>query len=351
MHPTLVLATRIRFLLIGLALGSLLPAQSTQTLPRGFDSGAGGSGSSFPFNATTDHKWQWHYDSAQFNAMGPIVITEIAIRSLSNAAIPAFSFPAVEVTMASSPTDYTVAGNGVLPGHSTTYSANLNPDQTIVRPAAPWTGSAPTPAWIPLGLTVPFLYDPSAGNDFVVQITKCGTTTVWGTSIFGATGTAGLVGGNRYGDTASCSSLVSTFSNNEYVPIILITYLEENRLSVVQTGPGIGDIQLSLSMLSPSGYEGFTLLSANTIAPAGSGFLLGIVPDATTWSIFGFPYFPGNPFHFRTTDLGLFPQSPLVGPPGSVSALGGLTFDLVCFMIDITGAYDSRSNVVRYTFQ
>lgn len=343
--------TPIRLVLAGLVVGSVFSAQSTQTLPRGYDSGAGGVGTSLPFNTFAPQKWQWHYDSAQFNALGSILIVDIAIRSQNGASVAAFSFPSVEVVMGSSTTDYSVAGTGTTPGHSSTFSANLTSDQTTVRPAMPWTSGVPAATWISLGLTAPFSYDPSMGNDLVVQIANCGSAVPWGASIFGATGAAGLLGGNSYGGPAACDSLVSSFFNNEYVPIIRITYFEESRLSVAQSGPGIGNILLILSVASSTGYEGFTLLSGNTLAPVGSGFLLGLVPDATTWAILGFPYFPGNPFHFRTTDTGLFPQSPLVGPPGTVSALAGLTFDLVCFMVDATGGYDSRSNLVRYTFQ
>ena len=58
-------------------------AQATQTLPRGFDSGTGGSGSAYPFNSAATHLWQWHYDSAQFPATGPMLSTEIYVRTLT----------------------------------------------------------------------------------------------------------------------------------------------------------------------------------------------------------------------------------------------------------------------------
>ncbi|NRA95896.1 MAG: PKD domain-containing protein, partial [Planctomycetes bacterium] len=47
---------------------------------------------------------------------------------------------------------------------------------------------------------------------------------VFGTSIHGQSGLAGVNGGNRYGDTANCASVTSTFQNNEYVPVIMIDY-------------------------------------------------------------------------------------------------------------------------------
>jgi hypothetical protein len=74
-------------------------------------------------------------------------------------------------------------------------------------------------------MTTPFTYDPTLGSDFVFQIRKCGTVSTWGVSIFGSSSTAGLNGGNRYGDQASCAATAHTFSNNEYVPIVKIDYV------------------------------------------------------------------------------------------------------------------------------
>ncbi|SVC63444.1 uncharacterized protein METZ01_LOCUS316298, partial [marine metagenome] len=159
--------------------------QLQQTVPAGHMTPVGGAGSSFPFNATVDHTWQWHYDSAQFAATYPIIINEISVSGLNGVPLAAFSFPSVEISMASSPTDYTVLGNTTQAGHSPTLAANLNADLTVVRPAAPWIGGAAAWQWHPFGLTTPFLYDPTQGNDLVVQIRKCGTTTVFGTSIHG----------------------------------------------------------------------------------------------------------------------------------------------------------------------
>ena len=99
--------------------------------------------------------------------------------------------------MASSPTDYTIAGNTTQAGHSPTFAANLNTDLTVVRPAAPWVGGAAAWQWHAFGLTTPFLYDPTQGNDLVVELRKCGTNIVFGTSIHGQSGLAGVNGGNR----------------------------------------------------------------------------------------------------------------------------------------------------------
>jgi len=198
--------------------------QFQQTVPAGHMTPLGGAGSSFPFNNVANHTWHWHYDSAQFQATYPIIITEISVSGLNGAPLPAFDFPSLEVSMASSPTDYSILGNATQGGHDPTFANNLNADLTVVRPASPWVGGAAAWQWHPFGITTPFLYDPTQGNDLVVELRKCATVAVFGTSIHGSSGTAGLNGGNRYGDTANCAATLSTFQNNEYVPVIMIDY-------------------------------------------------------------------------------------------------------------------------------
>lgn len=142
-------------------------AQGSQSLPPGFISPEGNGASSFPFNTTSDHKWQWHYDSGAFAATGPILITQVYVRSKSASVNINFDFPSLELVMASSPTDYQVTG------HDPVFDNNLNPDATVVRAMAPWGGNnVPPLTWISLEMDQPFLYDPSLGNDFVLQLRK-----------------------------------------------------------------------------------------------------------------------------------------------------------------------------------
>ena len=73
-------------------------------------------------------------------------------------------------------------------------------------------------------MTTPFVYDPTVGDDFIIQIEKCGTNAIWGQSLDGAGAFAGLNGGNRYGDPANCSAATSPSFNNEFVPIVRLGY-------------------------------------------------------------------------------------------------------------------------------
>jgi len=131
-----------------------------------------------------------------------------------------------------------------------------------------------------------------------------------------------------------------------------VELFDVNVLSLAQSGPGVGDLTMTLGNLSPTATEGWTLLSADTSGTAGAGPFFGLRPDATTWLLLGQPLFDGNPFHFPVPSaFGAFPTGAFAAPPGSVSGLAGLSFDIAVVLVRPGYAYDSRSNVVRYTFQ
>lgn len=62
-------------------LAAPLFAQGSQSLPAGYLTAEGKASTSYPFNTLSDHIWQWHYDSSQFQVQGPIVITEVYVRT------------------------------------------------------------------------------------------------------------------------------------------------------------------------------------------------------------------------------------------------------------------------------
>jgi len=271
------MSLRLPVLLLGAAVALVVSAdvhaQGTQTLPAGLDTTEGSGSSSYPFNSTTDHKWHWHYDSGQFQMDQPILITEVYVRTKSSSAVIDFDFPSVELLMSSTSTDYSVAGQGGLPGHDTTYDNNFNPDAAIVRAAAPWTGTAVAPlTWIPMGLDEPFLYDPTLGNDFVLQIRKCGTISSWGASIDGSTGSPLLNGGNRYGHTSDCSAAVSTSQNNEFVPVIKFDW--------IPTGPSMAITQMVAGQLTDFEFQfvdpgGLIFIRWSTAGPGPTSTVVG----------------------------------------------------------------------------
>ena len=208
-------------IVLTLALGA--PAQLTQTLPMGFETTDGNAVSPFPFNFANPQTWQFHYDSGQFALSAPIIITDIAFRAASaTATVQAFNFPNFQVTMGEASTNY------ILGAHSSTFASNFL-NSTVVKTTS-WTGG-PVPAsgtttatFIPVGLDTPFLYDPSSGNDLIIQLNQCSGSPLWGSSLDCVSGAIGAVGGNRYGSVTSCAATTSILGGPDFVPVIEITY-------------------------------------------------------------------------------------------------------------------------------
>lgn len=193
-----------------------------QTLPAGLLSGNQGLATFLPFASTEDQVWQWHYAAGEFGANAPIVITQLSVRTFGHAPSGAFDFASLEVVMSSSPTSYSLVGSGGNPGHDPVFANNLSADQVVVRPAAPFVGNANAGRWIRLGLTTPFVFDPTADHDLVVQLRVCGVNTAMTAPLLAQRGAPGQNGGNRYGTMGSCMATSSSFANDELVPVLLV---------------------------------------------------------------------------------------------------------------------------------
>ncbi len=129
-------------------------------------------------------------------------------------------------------------------------------------------------------------------------------------------------------------------------------YSTENRLSVAPTSPGGSDLSIVLTNINPSATEGWLLLSLDTLQPAGSGPLLGLVPDAITFLLFfSTPLQDGNPLHFPVPSLfGLFPNSQFYLPTGTVPFTLGMVIDFSVLLVGPGFTYVGTSGVVRVTF-
>jgi hypothetical protein len=126
--------------------------------------------------------------------------------------------------------------------------------------------------------------------------------------------------------------------------------LSANNLLTVQTGGGgLGDLYLGVTDISPTAVEGWMLISLDTTHAAGTGPMLGLWPDALTWSLIFPPTTPtvGNPLHFLLPAGGAYPDVPFTAPPGALSFLGGTSWDIVVMMLGFGPSYVGRSNVVR----
>ncbi len=131
-------------------------------------------------------------------------------------------------------------------------------------------------------------------------------------------------------------------------PKMRFGYQPNNILSVVTSGGGAGDLTMSLTMISPGAVEGFMFVSATTILPVGTGPMLGLLPDAITWSILSEPLVAGSPLHFPIGVLGFFPDVPFAVPSPALSFLAGQSWDFGAMILGAGGTtYLGRSNIVR----
>ena len=201
-----------------------------QTLPAGFASVDGNGVTNWPQNTTNPQKWQWVYDSSEFAATGPIRILNIETRASDpTIGVRAFDFPSWIVSMGAARTDYSINGTMSTPGHDPIFENNWRGTPRVVR-SGPFAGgpvaatNGVTSTWIPWGLDCSFAYDPTNGDDLIVQIDKCRTTSRWFTTMDGSSGRPGQNGGNRYGTSNGCNTVIHNFNGNEFVPIIRITY-------------------------------------------------------------------------------------------------------------------------------
>jgi hypothetical protein len=91
--------------------------------------------------------------------------------------------------------------------------------------------------------------------------------------------------------------------------------------------------------------HGFTLISTSTLLPADTGPMFGLLPDALTFAILGFPTLPGNIFAYAGTA-----PLPFVVPPLGMAAFAGQTFDLVGVAFGAGGRLIGRTNLRRVTW-
>jgi hypothetical protein len=118
-------------------------------------------------------------------------------------------------------------------------------------------------------------------------------------------------------------------------------------LSGATTGGGTGDLSLTV-MNPPVGItEGFTLVTSSPVGIPGSGPMFGIWPDAVTFQGIAFPAGVGNPLHFVAGVPGVYPDAPLILPPGTLSFLGGQVWDLVVVGLAPNFVYLNHTNVAR----
>lgn len=121
-------------------------------------------------------------------------------------------------------------------------------------------------------------------------------------------------------------------------------------LSAHTTGGGVGDLTISLTGISATTVQGYTVVSFNTTLPVGAGPVFGINPDLVTLQGLAAPIAAGSLFHWAPPfNPGQYPADPLVLPPGTLSAYAGMSADARALALDAqwNAAF---SDIVRITF-
>ena len=226
-----------RFLIAAAALATAATAQFTLVAPQGYDVLEGNSNNIYPWgrNASSMHYLQIQ-DSSNFTGQGvnaPILISNLQFRvdnGLSAATWAGGSWPNVVIEMSTAAVDHASI--------STTFAANHGPDRTIVhsgtvtvQPGSRTGGSTTTPGpWhISIPLTTPFLYDPTTGNDLVLDVQLDGTGwTGVSTQCDAVSGATAL--GSRIWDAATSNGPTASGSAANYCLVCEYTYVPANGL-------------------------------------------------------------------------------------------------------------------------
>lgn len=416
-----------------IVIAGAVSAQMSQSLPNGLLAAEGSSSSSYPFATANANFWHWNYDTSNFTVNYPILIHTVSFRANGGATAVGGTLP-IELTMCSSLVDWSTTGS------STTYATVMDTDATLVYsgnvtfPA----GTNTTPAaWIPVTLQTPFLYDPTLGKDFILQIKSAGPNSAVMSAIDLHSGGSA----QRYGSQTSATLAAANFANSNIVGVCKIDFspasglyasfaatplsgrapltvqftntsftsdpagitsyawdfdgdaivdstlpnpihtyvtpgaqtvtltttdtlhspstltrpnlinVQQYLFSAVTSGAGFGDLTLTgvPGLGAPSSTEGYTFISFVVPATVGTGPFFGLTPDAATWSSFSYAAAPGFPLHYIRVP-GVYPEAPLVVPPGTFSGFAGITIDFV--QVGVTPAFGLAfvSNVSRATF-
>ncbi len=197
-----------------------------QSLPAGYETYTANYITGTPFGGTADQHVQFICDSSEFAASGPVVIKEVYVR-VFDANTGGF-YPSVEVSLASAVNDYDNTAANML-----SFAGNMGPDLTLVRPAAAFNpGPQPGQRFVPLGIQNTFIYNPTLGNDFLVDIKRCGAGTPWthptfAGNVLDAKGPTTPIRMRRYSltaTTACTTGLAPTTNQSDFCAVLLVSY-------------------------------------------------------------------------------------------------------------------------------
>jgi len=249
-------------------------AAQTITLPAAA-AGVEGSGSNnFPWGYTGTAFPGLHiqtiYDSSNLTSqgiVGRILITRIRWRCNGGAAPLGGTFAQSTISMGTAAVDYLAA--------STTYASNQGADFGVVYqgPITVAAASASTPgAWyVDVPLTTPFCYDPTTGNDLIID-TDHATAGNWSGAGSATNDTSSSLASRVYASSLYPAANGVDFGSN---PVVELTYVTATGTTLTtppnfvsnNSGGSGGCIYFTLNVLAPNGIS-ISTIDINTLSPA-----------------------------------------------------------------------------------
>ncbi|MBK8977456.1 MAG: hypothetical protein IPM29_16210 [Planctomycetes bacterium] len=291
----------MRTLLTLVSAAALAAAASTQTqqvvIPKGMTTSHPGT-TSLTWRNTLFH-FQMLYDPSHFLDQGidyPITITRMQFRASSGAtSVGGDTYIGVTAMMCSSPSTYAAP--------STTFATNLGVDTTTVFTGnvvcLPAAGTSPNTYIIDIPLQTPFVYDPTSGLNFLIDV-NAPTAPVPAALPNMASSSSNATHLARRISTATANAATGALS--DFASVVLLDFTPPPNLGAVTPyGAGCNDISVSW-------YENLTTgsfdLSNSSIrmVPNGTGY--NVVPGSNAW-------FTPVAANLGLTDDSLSPAQPL----------------------------------------
>jgi hypothetical protein len=150
---------------------------------------------------------------------------------------------------------------------------------------------------------------------------------------------------------ASYQAATSTACEALFAAVVCLTFRPGFQFTATTTGGGVGDLTLDPtdSLDAPGHAFGYTFISFATAGNVGAGPAFGLMPDANVFSILTLPPSVGNPLAYVVAP-GIYPETNLVFPAGSLTFLTGVTTDFLQVGFDVNQTLLFYTNVSRVTF-
>ena len=155
-----------------------LAAQSQIVIPHNAADGIEQAQStSFPYNQTGNVRYQQAYDSSEFTDQGifsPIVILGISFRANGGDTCLGGTYPNVITTLSSIP-DLDLISTDFVTNHGSDQLTVFDSATDGAVTVAPATGTSPNDFYVSYAFSMPFVYDPSTGDDLLLDVQNEGS--------------------------------------------------------------------------------------------------------------------------------------------------------------------------------